>query len=102
MALMKLTEVKVKQHIGTNGAFSVEEWIHLPDGRSFPKTFTVWANEAPEIGTIVNVIGSFSAKAREYAAPSGQKIAIDVSINEPEVTIVSTAQAETPKESAPF
>ena len=102
MALMKLTDVRVKQHVGTNGAFAVEEWVHLPDGRSFPKTFTVWANEAPPVDTIVNVVGTFSAKAREYNAPSGQKIAIDVSVNDPEITIVSTPATNTTNESAPF
>lgn len=101
MALIKLTEVRVTKHVGTNGAFAVEEYIHLPDGRSFPKSFTVWGNgEPPVIDALVNVTGVFSAKAREYTAPSGVKTAIDVSINEPEIEIVAAPKPL--PESAPF
>lgn len=100
MALIKLEGVRVTKHVGSNGAFAVEEYVTLPDGRSFPKSFTVWATgEPPAIDSAVNVTGLFSAKTRAYDAPSGQKVAIDVSINEPEVIVVSA----TPNtESAPF
>ena len=88
MALLKIESGEVTRHVGTRGAFAVAEMVNLPDGRSFPKTYTVWAEQAPEVGTIVSVIGLMSAKTREYAAPSGMKTAVDISINDPEVTVL--------------
>lgn len=91
MALLKIESAEVTRHVGSRGAFAVSETVTLPDGRSFPKSYTIWfEGEAPAIGSIVSVIGVFSAKLREYAAPSGIKQAIDVSINEPAVTILGS------------
>lgn len=89
MALIKIESGEVTRHVGSNGAFAVGEEVNLPDGRSFMKQYTVWAQgEPPQIGQIVSVIGQYSAKIREYVAPTGPKTAIDVSINEPEVTML--------------
>lgn len=86
--LGKLESGQVVRHVGTRGAFAVEETITLPDGRSFPKTYTVWAEIAPPIGSIVQVTGELTVKTREYAAPSGMKTAIDINFNNPNVTIM--------------
>jgi aspartate carbamoyltransferase regulatory subunit len=88
MALLKIESGEVTRHVGARGAFAVAEMVNLPDGRSFPKTYTVWADEAPEIGTIVSVIGVMSAKVREYQSANGLKQAVDISINEPNVTVM--------------
>lgn len=96
MALLKIESGEVTRHVGTRGAFAVAEMVTLPDGRSFPKTYTVWADEAPEIGSIVSVIGVMSAKAREYETANGPKTAIDISINEPEVNVFGHPQIQAP------
>lgn len=103
MALLKIESGTVTRHVGSRGAFVIEEQVILPDGRSFPKSFTVWneTGEAPAVGSIVSVIGKFSSKTREYPAPSGMKTAVDISINEPEVTTLH-AVAQPTKEELPF
>lgn len=89
MALIKIESGEVTRIVGQNGAFAVGEEVSLPDGRSFMKQYTVWNHgEAPQVGQIVSVIGQFSAKIREYDSPTGKKQAIDVSINDPEVTLM--------------
>ncbi len=94
MALLKIESGEVIRHVGSRGAFALQETVTLPDGRSFPKTYTVWhEGDAPAVGSIVSVIGVFSAKNREYNAPSGTKTAIDISINDPEVNILGSDQA---------
>lgn len=95
MALLKIETAEVTRHVGSRGAFAVAETVTLPDGRSFPKSYTVWLEgEAPPVGAIVSVTGVFSAKLREYAAPTGMKQAIDISINEPEVKVLGSNKSE--------
>lgn len=95
MALLKIESAEVTRHVGSRGAFAVAETVTLPDGRSFPKSYTVWhEGEAPQVGAIVAVTGVFSAKLREYAAPTGMKQAIDISINEPEITVLGSNKSE--------
>lgn len=95
MALLKIESAEVTRHVGSRGAFAIAETVTLPDGRSFPKSYTVWhEGEAPTVGSIVSVTGVFSAKLREYAAPSGMKTAIDISINEPEVNVLGSNKSE--------
>lgn len=95
MALLKIESGEVIRHVGSRGAFALQETVTLPDGRSFPKTYTVWhEGDAPAVGSIVSVIGVFSAKNREYNAPSGTKVAIDISINDPEVNILGANKSE--------
>lgn len=109
MALLKIESAEVTRHVGTRGAFAIAEHITLPDGRTFPKTYTVWAEgTAPEIGAIVSVTGIFGAKVREYPVSNGpvaaptMKHAVDISINEPQVTILgqTSAVVEAPAEPA--
>lgn len=101
MALIKIESAEVLRSVGTQGAFAVGEYVTLPNGASFQKQFTVWAKgEAPEKGTIVSVIGQLGMKIREYAAPTGMKHAIDVSINEPEVTVLGAPKPATVEETA--
>lgn len=105
MALLKIENAKVIRTVGTRGAFAVEEYVTLPDGRTFPKTFTVWNEKepAPPVGSLVSVVGVLSAKTREYPAPSGMKTAIDMSINEPEFQILHAVKVEDDnKEETPF
>jgi len=79
----------------------VGEYITLPTGASFQKQYTIWQDgEAPAVGSIVSVIGQLGMKIREYAAPSGMKHAIDVSVNEPEVTVMGAAKPATVEETA--
>lgn len=95
MALLKIESGEVIRQVGTRGAFAIQETVTLPDGRTFPKTYTVWHEGEPiPTGSIVSVIGVFSAKNREYAAPSGMKTAIDISINDPEVNILGQNKSE--------
>ncbi len=98
--LGKLESGTVTRAVGTRGAFAVEETITLPDGRSFPKSYTVWAEECPPIGSIVSVTGEITIKQREYAAPSGMKTAIDVNFNNPSVLILGSPKPETAVETA--
>ncbi len=98
--LGKLESAAVVRSVGTRGAFAAEETITLPDGRSFPKTYTVWAEECPPIGSIVSVTGEVTIKQREYAAPSGMKTAIDINFNNPNVTILGSARPATPEATA--
>jgi hypothetical protein len=101
MALIKIESCEVLRPVGTRGAFAVGEYITLPTGASFQKTYTVWAQgEAPLTGTIVSVVGQLGMKIREYPAPSGMKHAIDVSINEPEVTVLAAPKPDTIEETA--
>jgi hypothetical protein len=98
--LGKLESGQVVRHVGTRGAFAVEETITLPDGRSFPKTYTVWAEIAPPIGAIVQVTGELTIKTREYVAPTGVKKAIDINFNNPNVTVMGQPMPETPAQVA--
>lgn len=99
MALIKVESAEVKRIVGARGAFAIGEYITLPSGASFEKTYTVWAEgEPPLIGSVVSVIGQLGMKIREYPAPSGFKHAIDVSINEPEVTILGAPKPATVEE----
>lgn len=93
---------EVIRHIGSRGGFAVQETINLPDGRSFPKTYTVWyeGTDTPNIGDIVKVTGEVSVKQREYAAPSGMKTAIDINLNNP--TVLVMGKHTVTGESAPF
>lgn len=92
---------EVVRHIGSRGGFAVQETINLPDGRSFPKTYTVWyEGDAPNVGDIVKVTGEVSVKQREYAAPSGMKTAIDINLNNP--TVLVMGKHTVTGESAPF
>lgn len=101
MALIKVESAEVLRHVGTNGAFAIGEYITLPTGASFQKQYTVWhKGETPVIGAIVGVIGQLGLKIREYPAPSGMKQAIDVSINEPEITIHGAPKPATVEETA--
>ena len=102
MALIKIESAEVLRHVGTNGAFAVGEYITTNTGASFQKQYTVWAktNPAPAIGQIVSVIGQLGTKLREYNAPTGTKTAIDISINEPEVTLLGQAKPATVEETA--
>ena len=93
--LGKIESGAVTRRVGDRGAFAVEETIYLPDGRSFPKSYTVWASEAPEVGTIVQVTGEVTIKLREYAAPRGMKTAIDVNFNNPNVIVLGSPKPET-------
>lgn len=101
MALIKIESAEVLRHVGQRGAFAVGEHVTLPSGASFQKQYTVWAEgTAPHIGQIVSVIGQLGLKLREYNAPSGVKQAIDVSINEPEVTLLGQPKPATVEETA--
>lgn len=101
MALIKIESGEVTRHVGTRGAFAVAETVTLPDGRTFPKSYTVWQdNEAPAIGAIVAVTGVMSAKIREYESQGNVKHAIDISINDPEVTIMGNPKPATPEATA--
>ena len=109
MALLKIESAEVTRHVGTRGAFAIAEHVTLPDGRTFPKTYTVWAEGTPpEIGSIVSVTGVFGAKVREYPVSNGavaaptMKHAVDVSINEPQVNILGSlpVDVEAPAEPA--
>lgn len=97
MALIKIESAEVLRHVGSNGAFAIGEYITLPTGASFQKQYTVWAKgtDVPSVGSVVAVIGELGMKIREYPAPSGIKHAIDVSINQPEVTVLGTAKPVT-------
>lgn len=96
MALIKIESARVVRHVGTRGAFAVEEYVNLPDGRSFPKTYTVW-NEgtAPEVDGIVAVVGELSTKVREYQLNGSTKYAVDVSVNQPTVTAIGVNKLDT-------
>jgi hypothetical protein len=102
MAIVKLESVEVTRSVGSNGAFAVAETITTNTGASFPKSWTVWAqgSDSPAVGSLVTVVGEFSAKTRTYPAPSGMKTAIDLNINNPEVTVLHSKKEET--EGAPF
>lgn len=102
MALIKIESAEVLRAVGSNGAFAVGEYVTLPSGASFQKQYTVWAKNdvAPPKGTIVSVIGQLGMKIREYPAPTGMKHAIDVSINEPEVTVLGQPKPDTVEETA--
>lgn len=103
MALIKIESAEVLRHVGSRGAFAVGEYITLPSGASFQKQYTIWQEagaEAPPVGSIVSVIGQLGMKIREYAAPSGMKHAIDVSVNEPEVTVMGQPKPATVEETA--
>lgn len=101
MALLKIENGEVTRRVGSRGAFALQEHVTLPDGRTFPKSYTIWyeGDQDIQVGALVSVTGVFSAKIREYPAPSGMKHAIDISVNDPEVTVLHTVKAD---EGAPF
>lgn len=107
MALIKLENATVMYAVGSRGAFAVEEHVTLPDGRSFPKKYTVWYEgntNTYKPGQIVEITGVLSAKIRDYVndATGQPGRAIDMSINNPEVTVLHDVKAEPKDEGAPF
>lgn len=84
MAIITINEARVSKHVGENGAFQVEEIVHVND-QAWTKRYTVWnKGTAPDIDTYVSVTGEISVKSREYQANNGDtKTAVDVNINEP-------------------
>jgi hypothetical protein len=90
MAFIKIESAEVTRAVGSRGAFQIQEYVTLPDGRTFPKTFTVWQEgEVPTQGAIVQVYGTLSTKVREWTDQTGTlKHVVDVSINEPTVSII--------------
>lgn len=106
MALIKVENAKVLKAVGTRGGFSIEEWVTLPDGRTFPKSYTVWyegnSNTYKE-GQIVTVTGELSAKVFDYVnETTGQPgRGVSININNPEITLQHDV-AETTTEELPF
>lgn len=100
MAYIKIESAEVTRPVGSRGAFQIHEYVTLPDGRTFPKTFTVWQEgEVPNQGTIVQVYGTLSTKVREWTDQTGTlKHVVDVSINEPTVTIIGKPKPATIEE----
>ena len=100
MAFIKIESAEVTRAVGSRGAFQIQEFVTLPDGRTFPKTFTVWQEgEVPATGAIVQVYGSLSTKVREWVNAQGEtKHVVDVSINEPTVSIIGKPKPATPEE----
>lgn len=97
MAYVKIESGRVARHVGTRGAFALEEWVTLPDGRTFAKTYTVW-NEGtvPAIDAIVAVVGELGTKVRAYMGSDGiEKYVVDVSINQPTVTAIGVNKLDT-------
>lgn len=93
MALIKIESARVVRHVGTRGAFACEEYVTLPDGRSFPRFYTVWHEGTPvEIDGIVAVVGEMSAKTRETA--QGKWVA-DIAVNNPTVTAIGVQALKT-------
>jgi hypothetical protein len=99
MAFIKIESAEVTRAVGSRGAFQIQEYVTLPDGRTFPKTFTVWQEgEVPAQGAIVQVYGSLSTKVREWVNNMGEtKHVVDVSINEPTVSIIGKPKPATPE-----
>lgn len=97
MAYIKIESAEVTRSVGSRGAFQIHEYVTLPDGRTFPKTFTVWQEgEVPNVGTIVQVYGTLSTKVREWTDNTGTvKHVVDVSINEPTVSIIGKPKPDT-------
>lgn len=61
MALIKIESARVVRHVGIKGGFACEEYKTLPDGRSWPVTYTVWhEGAAPQIDGIVQVTGELN------------------------------------------
>lgn len=101
MALIKIPSAEVIRHVGTNGGFAVQEYVELPDGRTFPKTYTVWhRGEAPEHGAIVSVTGVLGVKIREYMTGTHIKHAADISVNEPTFEIIGQPKPATAEATA--
>lgn len=91
MALIRVENAEIVRQVGSRGAFAIQEYVTLPNGQSFPKTYTVWyegnTNEY-KTGAIVTVTGTLSAKVRPYTTSNGQeKHAVDLAINDVEVTV---------------
>jgi hypothetical protein len=97
MAYIKIESAEVTRAVGSRGAFQIQEYVTLPDGRTFPKTFTVWQEgEVPTQGAIVQVYGTLSTKVREWTDNTGTvKHVVDVSINEPTVSIIGKPKPAT-------
>lgn len=103
MALIRIENAEIVRQVGSRGAFAVQEYVTLPNGQSFPKTYTVWYegdSNAYKTGSIVTVTGTLSAKVRPYTTGNGQeKHAVDLAINDVEVTVEHTVKTG---EDAPF
>lgn len=99
MALIKIATGEVTRHVGQRGAFAVAEDVQLPSGAQFKKSYTVWneTEPAPEIGSIVEVMGVLGVKVREYMSQGLPKHAADISINEPQFKVLAPAMPSEPE-----
>jgi len=79
-----------------NSWYRVEEYI---EGLSYPKKYTVWANESKySVGDLIRVEGDLGVKGRPYERAGEQKATVDVSVNNPKITVIAAARVanETP------
>lgn len=89
MAIIEVTGIVKKVY---SSSFSVGEKVQIP-GYDFEKIYTVWTKNSPTIGSTVFVRGKLSMKSKTYGE-SGQSY-IDVSINEPVVTVLKKEKSTT-------
>lgn len=93
MAIIQINNAVVKKVYSSS--FVVGEVIKVPGYGEFEKTYTVWSKNSFPVGSIVDVSGRLSMKAKVYEG----KTLIDISINDPEIKAITIAEEKTEVES---
>lgn len=93
MALVTITG-RVGKQLGSHGV-EVWETVTLPTGQTFEKKWAVWGKPEQPEDAIVEVKGVGSWKTRPYTKQDGTTAhAIDASINDPEIRILTKSDPE--------
>ena len=116
MAKLSIDNAEVVRHISNKG-FAAKTSYRTKSGETKNEYFTVWTEESPAVGAVVNIEGLFSAKVEEYQK-DGQTVRVAAAhINYPKITagsenaqlaqkgaaaILETFPGSTMEEEAPF
>lgn len=116
MAKISVENAEVVRHIARKG-FAAKTSYNTKAGSTRTEYFTVWTEELPPIGSIVNIEGLHSAKLEEYEKDGETRRVAATHINFPKITegveqpklaqkgaaaILETFPGATMEEEAPF
>lgn len=111
MALVKLESAEVvpvsatQTYMGASGTagFIVQEYVTLPDGRTWPVRYTIWKSnnilQFPEVGAVVSIMGELSVKA-VVSQMDASKAFANISVNNATCTVIGAPKPATEAETA--
>jgi hypothetical protein len=93
MAKISIENAEVVRHIAKAG-FAAKTSYRTKSGETRNEYFTVWTEESPAVGAVVNIEGLHSAKVEEYEKDGETRRVAATHVNFPKIT----AGVEQPKQ----